>query len=90
MIRGDGTSGGGTRGVAAMMVVPLLVGFTLRSQAAARWTAQASGTKARLRGLEVVSGEVAWACGTGGTFTRTTDGGRTWKAGTVPGASSLD
>jgi photosystem II stability/assembly factor-like uncharacterized protein len=90
MIRRVGNSGPGSRVVVVMMVVPLLVGFAFCSQAAAQWTAQASGTKARLRGLAVVSGEVAWACGTGGTFTRTTDGGRTWKASTVPGASSLD
>ncbi len=90
MIRLDGTSEPGSRFVVVMRVVTLLVGFTLGSQATAQWTAQASGTKARLRGLGVASDEVAWACGTGGTFTRTTDGGRTWKAGTVPGASSLD
>ena len=90
MIRLDGTSEPGSRFVVVMRVVTLLVGFTLCSQATAQWTAQASGTKARLRGLGVASDEVAWACGTGGTFTRTTDGGRTWKAGTVPGASSLD
>ena len=53
-------------------------------------TTQESGTRARLRGLCVVSGEVAWAGGTSGTFLRTTDGGKTWQAGTVPGATSLD
>jgi photosystem II stability/assembly factor-like uncharacterized protein len=72
------------------MVAPLLISCFLCSRATAQWTAQASGTTARLRGLGVVSGEVAWACGTGGTFTRTTDGGTTWKAATVPGASALD
>ena len=62
----------------------------LASGAAARWVAQASGTKARLRGLCAVGGEVAWASGTGGTFLRTVDGGRTWRAGSVPGASARD
>jgi photosystem II stability/assembly factor-like uncharacterized protein len=56
----------------------------------AQWTTQASGTKARLRGLCVVNDRVAWASGTGGTFLRTTDGGTTWRAGAVLDASSLD
>jgi photosystem II stability/assembly factor-like uncharacterized protein len=38
----------------------------------------------------VIGNEVAWASGTGGTFLRTTDGGKTWKVGTVPSASALD
>src|SRR5262249_11681132 len=33
---------------------------------------------------------VVWASGTGGTFVRTTDGGETWLAGTVPGGEELD
>jgi photosystem II stability/assembly factor-like uncharacterized protein len=54
------------------------------------WEPQASGTTASLRGLSVVSDSVAWASGSGGTWLRTTDGGRTWRAGTVPGAAALD
>lgn len=57
---------------------------------ASAWVAQRSGTTASLRGLGVVSGRVAWAGGTGGTFLLTTDGGATWRADTVPGASGLD
>lgn len=71
-------------------IVVLLVLFSSGSETMAQWTVQVSGTKARLRGLCVVSGEVAWASGTGGAFLRTIDGGKTWRAGTVPGASSLD
>ncbi|HVG22420.1 MAG TPA: glycosyl hydrolase [Blastocatellia bacterium] len=56
----------------------------------AQWRAQSSGTSADFRGLSAVSDAVAWASGTGGTFARTTDGGATWHAGTVPGAESLD
>ena len=33
----------------------------------AQWMPQESGTRARLRGLGVVSREVAWAVGNGGT-----------------------
>ncbi len=70
--------------------VTLLIICTLCSPVKGQWTTQASGTKARLRGLSVVSGEVAWASGTGGTVARTSDGGKTWHAGVVPGASALD
>jgi photosystem II stability/assembly factor-like uncharacterized protein len=56
----------------------------------AQWVPQQSGTNARLRGLSIVSRDVAWASGSGGTCLRTTDGGTTWAARPVPGASSLD
>jgi len=58
--------------------------------AAAQWTPQQSGTTAEFRGLSVVSGSVAWASGTRGRVAHTSDGGKTWKTDTVPGAASLD
>ncbi|HYO91193.1 MAG TPA: hypothetical protein VEQ40_06135, partial [Pyrinomonadaceae bacterium] len=58
--------------------------------ASAQWAAQSSGTGVRLRGVSAVSRTVAWASGDKGTYARTTDGGKTWQAGTVPGASELD
>lgn len=64
--------------------------FCARAEAGAQWVAQRSGVTARLRGVSAVSGRVAWASGAGGTFARTTDGGRTWRAGLVPGAAELD
>lgn len=72
------------------LIVLLLLSCVMGSDAVAQWTAQASGTKARLRGLSPVGEQVAWASGTGGTFVRTADGGTTWRAGTVAGASALD
>ena len=51
--------------------------------------AQESGTSERLIGLHLVSERVVWASGTGGTFVRTTNGGATWTASTVPGGDSL-
>ncbi|MGA9510529.1 MAG: YCF48-related protein [Candidatus Sulfotelmatobacter sp.] len=51
---------------------------------------QPSNTTEDLRGVSAVSQQVAWASGTHGTFLRTTDGGRTWISGQVPGASTLD
>lgn len=55
-----------------------------------QWQPQSSGTDAEFRGLSVVSANVVWVSGTGGRFGRTTDGGRTWRVDSVPGASALD
>jgi photosystem II stability/assembly factor-like uncharacterized protein len=60
------------------------------SAASAQWQKQAIDTKSDFRGLCVVSPNVAWVSGTGGTYARTTDRGKTWSAGTVPGAEKLD
>jgi photosystem II stability/assembly factor-like uncharacterized protein len=56
----------------------------------AQWQKQAVDTKASLRGLSVVNENVVWASGTGGTFLRTIDGGKTWTIGQVAGAEKLD
>jgi photosystem II stability/assembly factor-like uncharacterized protein len=56
----------------------------------AQWTPQQSGTAARFRGISAASSMVAWASGSGGTYSRTTDGGKTWTSSVVPGASQLD
>lgn len=58
--------------------------------AAPNWTAQLTGVAARLRGVSAVSGKVAWASGTNGTVLKTTNGGDSWTAMTVPGAEQLD
>ena len=50
---------------------------------------QASGADALLIAAHAVDARTVWAAGTGGTVTRTVDGGATWTAGTVPGADSL-
>src|SRR5215471_18783306 len=54
------------------------------------WVPQQSGTTASLRGVSAVSPTVVWASGSRGTYVRTTDGGATWRAATVPGAADLD
>jgi photosystem II stability/assembly factor-like uncharacterized protein len=59
-------------------------------EAQAQWTTQQSGTTVRLRGVSAVSRRVAWASGDKGTVARTVDGGKTWSASVVPGASELD
>jgi photosystem II stability/assembly factor-like uncharacterized protein len=71
-------------------VLLLVVLATAGADDAPRWEPQDSGTRARLRGVCAVDGSVAWASGTGGTFTRTADGGKTWRDGQVPGAEGLD
>ena len=72
------------------LIVAILGPTLLCNGSAAQWTRQQSGTKARLRGLAVVSAKVVWASGAQGTYVRTTDGGITWKSATVPGAADLD
>jgi photosystem II stability/assembly factor-like uncharacterized protein len=55
-----------------------------------QWQTQTIDTKSDFRGLCVVSPNVAWVSGTMGTYARTTDRGKTWSVGTVPGAEKLD
>jgi photosystem II stability/assembly factor-like uncharacterized protein len=52
-------------------------------------TPQNSGTSNGLIAVSPVNPQVVWASGRNGTFTVTTDGGKTWKAGVVPGAETL-
>jgi photosystem II stability/assembly factor-like uncharacterized protein len=53
-------------------------------------TPQSSGTRQRLQAVSPVDERVVWVSGVGGTYALTTDGGRTWRAGVVPGADSLE
>ena len=55
-----------------------------------RFTPQVTPTTASLRGLSVVSSQIAWASGSAGTVLRTTDGGATWTKRSVPQADSLN
>lgn len=59
------------------------------SQSGPTLTPQTSGTDKLLISVSAVNQRVAWAAGDGGTFTVTTDGGATWRAGVVPGAEGL-
>ncbi|MBI3474736.1 MAG: oxidoreductase [Acidobacteria bacterium] len=54
-----------------------------------RLTPQNSGTTQGLIAVSPVNSRIVWASGRGGTFVLTTDGGRHWKAGVVPGAEAL-
>src|SRR6201993_3883241 len=52
-------------------------------------TPQNSGTTQGLIAVSPVNSRIVWASGRGGTFLLTTDGGKNWKAGVVPGAEAL-
>lgn len=68
---------------------PIALLLLAAPHALAQWTYVPSGTTAELRGLSM-SRDVVWASGARGTVLRSTDGGRTWTADTVWGASRLD
>jgi len=51
---------------------------------------QISHTTEDLRGISVVSQQVAWASGTHGTYLRTLDAGQAWTSAQVSGVASLD
>jgi photosystem II stability/assembly factor-like uncharacterized protein len=70
---------------AAAMLLGLCVSVT-----SSHWQRQAITSDADFRGLCVVSPKVAWVSGTKGTHGRTTDAGKTWSVGIVPGAEKLD
>lgn len=72
-------------------VITLSLFFIISAGTArAEWIEQHSGTNARFRGVSAVNSSVAWASGERGTFARTTDGGKLWQTGVVPGAADLD
>jgi photosystem II stability/assembly factor-like uncharacterized protein len=52
-------------------------------------TPQNSGTTNSLIAVSPVNSRVVWASGRNGTYVVTTDGGKTWRAGVVPGAETL-
>jgi photosystem II stability/assembly factor-like uncharacterized protein len=56
----------------------------------AQWQKVDTETDASFRGLDVVSENVIWASGTGGTVIRTVDGGENWDVFKVEGAEKLD
>jgi photosystem II stability/assembly factor-like uncharacterized protein len=55
-----------------------------------QWQEQKSGLTSSFRGLCAVSEKIAWVSGTRGSYARTTDGGQTWIADSVAGATHLD
>jgi photosystem II stability/assembly factor-like uncharacterized protein len=72
-----------------LLATALLLAFC-HSTVCGHWQRQSIKSDADFRGLCAVSRKIAWLSGTKGTFGRTTDAGKTWTAGTVPGAEKLD
>lgn len=64
--------------------------FHFYSSGQSKWIPQDIVCSASLRGLSVVDDQIIWASGSDGTWLCTSDGGQTWRNGTVPGASHLD
>jgi photosystem II stability/assembly factor-like uncharacterized protein len=62
---------------------------TATASSSPRLTVQHSGTTNRLQAISPVNANVVWASGVGGSYAVTTNGGRTWRAGVVPGAEAL-
>jgi photosystem II stability/assembly factor-like uncharacterized protein len=73
-----------------LLLCVLLFRICVAQRVAPQWLSQSSGTTARLRGVSAVSATVAWASGSEGVYLKTTDGGETWRAASVPGAEALD
>ncbi len=73
---------------ALFAVVSVLAG-TLQAQAPVL-TDQSMKSSVRFQAVSAVSGQVAWISGTRGSWARTLDGGKSWQAGMVPGADSLE
>ena len=51
---------------------------------------QLSGTAVLLQAVSVVDSNVVWVSGHASSWARTTDGGRSWNSGVVPGADTLE
>jgi photosystem II stability/assembly factor-like uncharacterized protein len=74
--------------VLALAVLLTATGFTWGHRQPS-WELSPTGSTARLRGLDAVSGAVVWASGSEGTVLRTVDGGRTWRQVGPPGTADL-
>ena len=72
----------------AAVAASVLLGITI--PLSPNWTIFDTGSDARLRGLSVVSDQIVWASGTGGTVLRTVDAGKSWQRREIPGTEKLD
>lgn len=74
----------------ALAVLPTLTAPTVMADHhGPTLTPQDSGTLNRLQAVSAVNPRVVWVSGLGGTYALTTDGGKTWQPGVVPGAETL-
>ncbi len=82
-------------GVASLLIGGLVLTATCAAQDlsdvfAGRLQQVETNSEASFRGLSVVSSDIVWASGSGGTVIRTTDGGKSFEAVNIPGAEDLD
>jgi len=68
-----------------LALLPIVLAISLHAQ-----SPQKSNTTENLRGISVLSNQIAWASGAHGTYLRSTDGGHNWQPAQVPGAEALD
>lgn len=54
------------------------------------WEIMSTPVDASLRGLSAITSEIAWASGSGGTWLRTIDAGKTWDHGVIAGLDTVD
>ncbi len=66
-----------------------IYGLQIEPVAARTWDVISLATSQTIYSLKAVDENTVWGGASGGTHLRTTDGGTTWKTGTVPGATSL-
>jgi photosystem II stability/assembly factor-like uncharacterized protein len=72
-----------------LLLTSLFASLSLAQVLQPKLTPQVSGTTSGLIAVSPVNANVVWASGRHGTFLLTTDSGKTWKSGVVPGAKSL-
>src|SRR3954471_10225022 len=75
--------------VLSLIFVSATIAFAQEPATQPTLTPQSSGTTELLISVSPVNSNVVWASGTGGTFVVTTDGGKHWNSGVVPGAELL-
>jgi photosystem II stability/assembly factor-like uncharacterized protein len=69
--------------------ITVIAALAMPPAASAQWAYTTSGA-GELRGLSAAGDSIIWASGTRGTVVRSTDGGRTWRVDSIPGAGTLD
>lgn len=63
---------------------------TSLSEAPTGWEILETPVESSLRGLSPLTSDIAWACGSKGTWMRTIDGGKIWDHGVIAGLDTVD
>jgi photosystem II stability/assembly factor-like uncharacterized protein len=73
-----------------IFLIGFWTGFTTAFAQNPNWQEIQTPVKASLRGLSPVSDPVCWASGSGGTWLKTIDGGKSWTHGVIAGLDTVD